>query len=217
MTDVVPVEDLVRRIVLPMAAHLPVLLAVVDGMSVGVATEITEGLATDGWVEHLPAGAARRGAALAALPSVTSVSRTSLFTGALRKGDQTAEKAGLGALAAAAGLTAVVLHKADLDRSTAGQLLPVPVLEALAGPDRIVGVVFNTVDDALDRATGVIANRDHVAVVADRDEIITQRVVFFSALQNAFQRTLDLRAQLGHLKADFAQFRAGKIFDLAGG
>lgn len=80
-----------------MPAYLPVLLAIVDGMSVGVATEITEGLAADGWVEYLPKGATRRGAVLAALPSVTSASRTGRFTGALRKGDQTAEKSGLGA------------------------------------------------------------------------------------------------------------------------
>src|SRR5215468_5701639 len=70
-------------------------------------------------------------------------------------------------------------------------------------------------DDARDRAAIVVANRDDVPFVADRDEFVLQRMRLFGALQNSFERTLDLRALLGNLEADLAQLRAGEILDLA--
>src|SRR5262249_61917346 len=71
-------------------------------------------------------------------------------------------------------------------------------------------------DDARDRAAVVVANRDDVAFVAYRDEFVLQRMRLVGALQNSFERTLDLRAQLRNLEADLAQLRAGEILDLAG-
>ena len=50
-------------------------------------------------------------------------------------------------------------------------------------------------DDASDRAAVVVANRDDVAFVPDRDEFVLQRMRLFGALQNIFERTLDLRAE----------------------
>jgi len=147
------VERVLDEVLLPLAREAPVLLLVVDAMSVGVATELAEDLEGEGWVECLPVRQRVRQAVLAALPTVTEVSRTSLLCGTLVRGGQTEEAAGLAARASRAGLRAAVFHKADLERSTAGEALPDAVRGALRDIGvRLVAVVLNTVDDALDRS-----------------------------------------------------------------
>lgn len=147
------VETVLDEVVLPLARHAPVLLVVVDGMSVAVAAEVADGAAADGWVECLPTGQRTRRGALAALPTVTEVSRVSLLCGALARGGQAEEVAGLNRWAARKGLQAALFHKADLERSAAGEALPGRVRDAVQDPSlRLVAVVLNTVDDALDRA-----------------------------------------------------------------
>jgi PglZ domain len=145
---VVPVEDLRDRIVAPLAAAAPVLLVVIDGMSVAVATELAEAAASLGWTELLPpqTGGQRTGA-LATLPTVTTYSRTSLFAGELLGGQQDTEQSRY-----TAALGSRVFHKDDL-RSAGGALLPATLIEALGSErERAVAVVLNTVDDALSKA-----------------------------------------------------------------
>jgi PglZ domain len=147
------VEAVLDEVILPLARQTPVLLVVVDGMSVAVAAEVADGAAADGWVECLPAGQRVRRGALATLPTVTEVSRVSLLCGALARGGQTEEAAGLNRWAAGKGLRSTLFHKADLERSAAGEALPEHVRAAVQDHSvRLVAVVLNTVDDALDRA-----------------------------------------------------------------
>lgn len=147
------VEAVLDEVVLPLARQTPVLLLVVDGMSVAVATEVADGAAANGWVECLPASQPVRRGALAALPTVTEVSRVSLLCGALGRGGQADEVVGLNRWAASKGLRAALFHKADIERSTAGEALPEHVRTAMQDTSlRLVAVVLNTVDDALDRA-----------------------------------------------------------------
>ena len=90
-------EDLLPRVVLPLARTAPVLLLVLDGMSAGVGTEVITSVLTragDGWAEALLAGQSRRAAALAVLPTLTEVSRASLLCGELRAGGQDVELRG---------------------------------------------------------------------------------------------------------------------------
>jgi hypothetical protein len=147
------VEGVLDEVVLRLARHAPVLLLVVDGMSVAVATEVADGAAADGWVECLPAGQRIRRGVLAVLPTVTEVSRVSLLSGSLLRGGQAEELEGLTRWVSRKGLQAALFHKADLERSAAGEALPERVRAAVQNPTlRLVAVVLNTVDDALDRA-----------------------------------------------------------------
>jgi len=148
MRAVVPIEDLRARVVAPLAAAAPLLLVVIDGMSIAVATELAEAAASLGWTELLPPQTAgHRTAALATLPTVTTYSRTSLFAGELLGGQQDTEKSRY-----AAALGSRVFHKDDL-RSAGGALLPTTLIQALSSErERAVAVVLNTVDDALSKA-----------------------------------------------------------------
>ena len=141
---VIPVEDLLARLVVPLTASSRVLLVVLDGMSAPTAVELAPELATLGWTEVVPEATRRREVSLAALPTVTEYSRTSLFAGELLAGNQQLEKARFAAVAAG-----VVFHKDDL-RSDAGHALPPAVSDAIADPKRkLVAAVLNTIDDAL--------------------------------------------------------------------
>lgn len=143
----VPVESAVSRLFKPMAAagHR-LLLIVIDGMSTAVAAELAEEALSLGWYEVVPEEAPSRTAILAALPTLTRYSRTSLLTGQLTLGGQSEEKAGFAALTGGP-----VFHKADLVGG-AGQALPGTVLTAIRSDAGMCAVVLNTVDDALSKA-----------------------------------------------------------------
>lgn len=146
-------EDVLRTVVLPLAKQVPVLLLVVDGMSSAVADELAEGIVLEGWREVLAAGSTWRRPVLSALPSVTSVCRTTLLSGRLTKGGQADEVAALQKVAAAAQLRARLFHKGDLERSVAGETTPAAVREAIQDQSlHLVAAVLNSVDDALDRS-----------------------------------------------------------------
>ncbi len=155
---VLRVEDLLPDVVMPLARKAPVLLLVLDGMSTGVGTEVVAsilGRPRDGWAEALLNEQSRRAAALAVLPTLTEVSRTSLLSGGLRCGGQDAERNGYAALARAHGLTdAPLFHKGPLDSARPGYAVADDVAAAIADVTRyrLVTCVLNSVDDALDRS-----------------------------------------------------------------
>jgi hypothetical protein len=147
--SVLLVEDVLTRVVKPILdAKRSVLLLVVDGMSVAASTELVQSITEQGWIELTPGGGPRVGV-LAALPTVTQVSRASLFAGRITVGQQAEERA---ALTAALGADTPLLHKAEL-RAGSGASLEAPVIAAVADPSvRLVAAVVNTIDDALDRS-----------------------------------------------------------------
>lgn len=142
--DVIPVEGLLSQVVVPLSASGRVLLIVLDGMSAPTAVELVPEIEPLGWTELVRDTASRhRGVALAALPTVTEYSRTSLFAGELLAGNQQIEKARF-----TAAVNGVVFHKDNL-RSEAGHALPAVVTSAIADPARkVVAAVLNTIDDA---------------------------------------------------------------------
>jgi len=151
-SDPLPVEDVLAKIVAPIARGGPVLLLVLDGLSFAVWRELAETVGRLGWTEMVPT--TRRGlvVAAAALPSVTEVSRASLLCGALTRGDQGAERSGFTAnaglvAASRAGHPPRLFHKADLG---AGPELGGAVRTAIADlAQRVVGIVHNAVDAQL--------------------------------------------------------------------
>jgi hypothetical protein len=151
---VVPVEDVLARVAVPLAQHVRVLLVVIDAMSLSVFHELVTDLTRHGWIELGEGVPPLRRPSIAALPSVTEVSRASLFCGALRRGTSQVERDGFashpGLVAASrVGSPPVLFHKADLVEA-GGVGLAEDVRAEIARPTRqVVGVVVNAVDDHL--------------------------------------------------------------------
>ena len=150
---IVPVEQILDRIVAPIATHKPVLVIVIDGMSVAVFRELMADVLGHDWVLLAEEGIGLR-PALATVPSVTEVSRTSLLCGRLMQGNSATEKSGFGntpALlrACRSGFPPVLFHKAALQESDDASLAADIRREISSSHRRIVGVVVNAVDDHL--------------------------------------------------------------------
>ncbi|WP_323807229.1 BREX-2 system phosphatase PglZ [Amycolatopsis thermoflava] len=141
------VEDVLDAIARPVAGRRAPLIVVLDGMSTAVATEFGEQAAARGWREASPRQGERL-AAVTVIPSVTRAARASLLAGTLNVGDQAAERGGFTAYWRKHRRGAALFHKNDL-AGQAGHRLADALVDALAGED-VVGVVLNTIDDALD-------------------------------------------------------------------
>lgn len=167
--SVVPVERALADVVAPLAMpdDARVLLVILDGMSVATAVGLAAEITGPGeqWREIVRGdGRGRRIPVLATLPSETTYSRTSLLTGALRRGTSSDERAAFAGLAAWAGRSAELFHRADLG-GVGGADLGTDLGAALDREGRdtaVVGVVLNTVDDSL--AKGVQGARVHLGV-----------------------------------------------------
>jgi len=144
--DLLLAENLLERIGRPLAERRAPLVIVVDGMSAAVACELTEEITARGiWTEVGRRADGREGA-LAVLPSATTFSRTSLLCGQLRSGSQPQERAGFAAFWQ--GRKAVLFHKGGL-AAGAGAVLNEDVHTAITNSAAVVGIVLNTIDDAL--------------------------------------------------------------------
>ncbi|MFE4539193.1 BREX-2 system phosphatase PglZ [Streptomyces scopuliridis] len=147
------VETFLERVVKPVVRGTDrrVLLIVLDGMSAAIATELGEELRAS-WAEFDPVaadGAPRRHAMAAALPTLTSVSRTSLFAGRLTRGSQKDEAQLFPALPLWGGAPAAVFHKDDLRADNAGDTFGSALTDALMDGRTHVAVVLNAIDDRL--------------------------------------------------------------------
>jgi hypothetical protein len=148
------VESFLHRVVAPVVAcpGRRVLLLLIDGMSAAIASDLGEELRGQ-WAEFDPlpdtTGAPVRRAVSAALPTLTAVSRTSLFAGTLMKGDQSDEKRLFPQHPCWNGAPAAVFHKDDLRGPDTGSPFSAALTEALADERTHVAVVLNTLDDRL--------------------------------------------------------------------
>jgi hypothetical protein len=172
------VEDLLSAVVRPILDRgRRMLLLVLDGMSVPAATELAESVTASGaWWELTPGGGPRTGV-LAALPTLTEVSRCSLLSGQIAVGEQAAERAAFGR----AFPDGVLQHKGRL-RARAGASFEPDVLARLEDPGTpLVAAVVNTIDDALDRSEpgtavwgmeNILAVRDLLSLAQDRVVVV---------------------------------------------
>ena len=148
----VPIEQVLDDVLSPLAQKCPVLLLVVDGLSFPIFRELCGDLERAGWSEAVPANAATAAIGVAALPTVTEISRASLLSGKLASGAANVEKTAFAvhpALVAASKSAGkpIVFHKGDLG-DAAG--LAEDVREAVGTRDRqVIAVVYNAVDDHL--------------------------------------------------------------------
>jgi hypothetical protein len=155
LRGLVPVERFLDEVVAPLAAHSPVLMIVLDGMSVAVCRELLPDLLGQDWIPlNREAKESLLWAGLATIPSVTELSRTSLLCGELRQGASTDEQAGFEAHAGLrkhckSGFPPIAFHKSAL-RGEEDAVLAGEIREEIASLDRlVVGVVINAIDDHL--------------------------------------------------------------------
>ncbi|MFJ2189921.1 BREX-2 system phosphatase PglZ [Kitasatospora sp. NPDC087861] len=185
-----PVENVLDTIAVKLAGksgRAPLIL-LVDGMSSEVAVGFGEELARRGWLETGPRRG-RRTAAVAAIPSLTRISRASLLTGSLTQGGQSVEKPGFEAFWARQRRSGVLFHKADIG-GAAGRRLSDTLQRELAG-EAVVGVVLNTVDDSLDHAAQGDRTRWRLADVTYLDELL--------AAARLYSRPVVIVADHGHV------------------
>ncbi len=168
----IPVEQMLDRIVAMAAEKAPVLLLLIDGMSWAVFRELVSNIKCHDWIDLGFGTTPKRLMGLAALPSVTEVCRTSLLCGNLRRGQASDEVLGFTshpALVAKsqAGLVPKLFHKATLegdeDSSLAGD-----IRQALGNKkQRVVGIVINAVDDHLDKGDQIdtVWTMQHIRVL----------------------------------------------------
>jgi hypothetical protein len=149
---VVPIESVLDHVLAPIAASQPVLLLVMDGLSTSIYRELFSRINNLGWVEMVSAEVEHPLVGVAALPTVTEVSRTSLLCGRLAIGTAANEKTGFATHPALLAhsrseVPPRLFHKGDLADSTN---LSQEVRATIANPQqRVVGVVYNAVDDHL--------------------------------------------------------------------
>ena len=148
-----PVERVLDEVVVPFAREVPVLFLVLDGWSHPEATRLAEDLRGRGLGRCRPVGR-EHPLVVSGLPSVTSVSRTSLLTGRRAHGNQADERRGW---AEHEGLRSVsrrsgpkLFHRRDLAIQE-GRIAP-EVRDAITSLEiQVVGVVVNALDEHLDK------------------------------------------------------------------
>jgi len=191
---IVPIEQVLERMVAPIAAAKPVLVVVIDGMSVAVFRELMADVLGHDWVLLAEEGVGLR-PALATVPSVTEVSRTSLLTGKLAQGHAPNEKVGFSEHPALlktcrSGFPPVLFHKASLQETDDSSLAADIRKEIGSAHRKIVGVVVNAVDDHLLKG-------EQIDTRWSRDEIKVLPVLLHEAKMAG--RTVILLSDHGHI------------------
>lgn len=191
--EALPIERVLDNIVAPVATHAPVLLLVLDGLSFAVARPLAADIGHQGWTELAPTGQTLPPPVVAALPTVTEISRTSLLSGRLARGNATLERTAFAAHQrlrelSKAGKPPLLFHKADLG---AGPELSERVRMALADTgQRVVGIVHNAVDAQL-------AGSDQIEVLWTT-EVLRQLAPLLRAAREA-GRLIILTGDHGHV------------------
>ena len=132
----VPIEDALETLIGPLGAQAPVLLLVMDGMSVAVFRELLSDIVQRGnWLECKPTKLTVPSALVATVPSITEISRRALFRGKLHPESIPTEQSGFNSndrlFSLCGGQSRPVLFlKGDLQ--TAGEAgLAIPVKQAI--------------------------------------------------------------------------------------
>lgn len=152
--DMIPIEEVIGEVIVPVAMQATVLLLVLDGMNGAVFSELLTDLAARHWHPLRSAEHRLPRPVLAALPSITEVSREALFRGRIDYRDPTTEGVNF--------RDHPLLHRHITSRQRpqlflkptladpGGTGLSAEVSKAITGKDhRVVAVVINAVDDQL--------------------------------------------------------------------
>lgn len=154
LVDVISIEDVLTSIVGGISESLPVLLIVMDGMSVAVFNLLIEEIAGRDWAFIRQSNRSTHPAAIATIPSVTEFSRTSLLSGKLMAGSSAIEKREFAKHPvllnnSKAGKPPLLFHKSALHDSDDGGLSQDIRTKIASKQQHVVGVVINAIDDYL--------------------------------------------------------------------
>jgi len=190
--DVMKVEEILPDLLVPLARQTErkILFVVMDGMSLPVFHELSADLSENyGWHPLAPEESAPPRPALAALPSTTAASRSSLLCGSLGAG-QNEVKGFAAALQALSGSPRPRLFlKKDLAQAGDAGLSP-EFAEALHSDAPCIGCVVNAIDDSLTKG-------DQTMVPWEvRHLPLLERIL---AAANASGRMLVITSDHGHL------------------
>lgn len=158
----IPIENALEQLVGPLAAKVPVLLLVMDGMSVAVFRELIGDIVQRGnWLECQTVQENTPTALLATVPSITEFSRRALFRGKLHPGSSPTEKSAFSAndrlFSLSGGQTRPVLFlKGDLQTSGDAGLAS-DLKTAIANKKcHVVATVLNAIDDQLSGSDQIV-------------------------------------------------------------
>lgn len=149
------IEDVLKEVIAPVAKLQPVLMLVLDGMSVSVFRQLLQDILRHDWTEIINQEMSLPRPVLATLPSVTSISRRALFLGRLdpaTNGTEEGEFKNNDLLFQESGsqVRPQLFKMGDLTEESQGGISP-KVLSAIADKKcRVVSVVINAIDDHLD-------------------------------------------------------------------
>jgi hypothetical protein len=153
--NAIGIESVLAEVVAPVVKEgQRVLLLVMDGMSTPVFHELLQDIQHLGWSDlHSDANKWPR-PVIAALPSLTEVSRASLFAGRLSQGKSDFERDAFATQPAllevsGAGAPPVLFHKATLSESGGAELSKDLRDTIDSEKRRVVGIVVNAIDDFL--------------------------------------------------------------------
>lgn len=193
--DVLPIEGLIPKVVVPLAEHVKVLLVVMDGMSQAVILQLADDIRRRSSLQRMaPTDRPSWPPVIGLLPSVTEVCRTSLLCGRRSVGTQAEELDGLEQLASQHGWRGrvsrkpMLFHKGTL--GAAGGVLASEVRESLQSELRVVAVVVNAVDDQLPKG-GQLRPNWSLDNVPDLQALV--------ALAEVERRALVLTSDHGHV------------------
>lgn len=205
--DLVPLESVLDRVIIPLAAVGPVLLLVLDGMSYAVFRELAADLGRLRWEQIWALEEPVHLSGVGLLPTITQVCRTSLLSGERRQGGATDEEQGFARHPGLRRYTTPahppeVFHKADLGNDD-GAGLSRKVRDAVAGTSRrAVAVVLNVVDDQLPKGHQLL-RRWEISVIRFLEEILRaaeaagRTVVLTADHGHVVERSTELRRQEG--------------------
>lgn len=148
------IENVLHEVVRPVAKQQPVLLLVLDGMSVAVFRQLLQDVLRNDWTEIIHEDAVLPRPILATLPSVTAISRRALFLGRLDPATNGTEEGEFKAnellfQGSGSQVRPQLFKMGDLADEDGG--IAVSVRSAIADKKcRVVSVVLNAIDDHLD-------------------------------------------------------------------
>lgn len=203
--EVLPAEQILEKVVAPLAADRLVLVIVVDGMSVAVCRELMRDIAGHEWVPICEQGREFNRPGLATIPSVTEFARTSLLCGQLQQGHAANEVTGFAehpALLAQSrsGSPPILFHKAGLQETDDTSLAKEVRAAIQSTHRRVVGVVINAVDDHLLKG-------EQIDVRWSRDQIKVLPALLHEA--RVARRLVVLVSDHGHVLDCQSQARTG--------
>lgn len=218
------VENVLAEIVVPLYEdqktprkdqRVAPLVIVLDGMSSAVAVTLAAEVTEAGtWIEVAKKGRGAREAAVAMIPSVTRTSRAALLSGAPDEGGQAVEKEKFAEFWRKCRTTAALFHKADI-AGEPGQRFSTELQTALADTSTVVGVVLNTIDEALDHSpqgdrTGWrLRDITHLEELLDAARSYGRPVVLVSDHGHVLDRGDSTPARTPDGQAEAARWRTG--------